>query len=490
MTVGPAPDAGAGPSARRLGRGPMLAYGVGAVAYGVKDTGFGTFLLLFYNQRLGLPAQTVGLVVMVALLLDAMIDPAIGLLSDRTRGRWGRRHPWMYGAALPIMVGWWLIWNPPALSQPLTLAWLFATAVLVRSAVSAYEVPSQALSPELTADYDERTRIMAYRYLFGWAGGLTMLMAAFFVFLAPSPALAPRSGYAAFAAVGAAVMGVAILTSALGTHREIARLPRADAARQTLRRTLTELRQTVRNRAFAVLMLASVCAYINQGIVYALANYFYIYVWGVSGLALVWITLALFTGVATAFVVAPRIGRRGGKPRAAAVAALAAAAVQTTPYWLRLAGAFPVPGSPALLPLLLCFYAAGTACSVTAFILAASMMADVVEDSQVRTGRRSEGVFFAGSFFVQKCTSGIGIFGAGAILALAGFPDKARPGHVPLVVLDRLTIIFACLYFALALAAACFFVRFPFGRGEHQARLARLAAADDRAPGAPVYEPM
>ena len=73
----------------------MASYGFGAVAYGVKDAGFGTFLLLFYNQVVGLPSATVGLVIMMALLIDAFVDPAVGFFSDRTRTKWGRRHPWM-----------------------------------------------------------------------------------------------------------------------------------------------------------------------------------------------------------------------------------------------------------------------------------------------------------------------------------------------------------------------------------------------------------
>jgi GPH family glycoside/pentoside/hexuronide:cation symporter len=99
----------------------------------------------------------------------------------------------------------------------------------------------------------------------------------------------------------------------------------------------------------------------------------------------------------------------------------------------------------------------------------------VVEDSEAKTGRRSEGVFFAGSFFVQKCTSGIGIFFAGMILAVAGFPAKATPGTVPVETIDRLTLIYAGLYIVLACVSAFFFSRFPFGRVEHEARLARLA---------------
>ena len=159
----------------------------------------------------------------------------------------------------------------------------------------------------------------------------------------------------------------------------------------------------------------------------------------------------------------------------------------TTPYWLRLAGVFPGIGDPAMLPLLFAFATLGTACGVTAYILGASMLADVVEDSEMRTGRRSEGMFFAGGFFVQKCTSGIGIFVCGLILAAAGFPEKAVPGQVPAPVIDRLTLIYACCYVTFNILAAFFYTRFPFGRHEHELRMARLTGAPviDAAPREP-----
>ncbi len=477
---------------RRLSNGTMASYGFGAVAYGVKDAGFGTFLLLFYNQVVGLPSATVGLVIMMALLIDAFVDPAVGFFSDRTRTRWGRRHPWMYASALPIMVGWLLLWNPPSImSEPQTLVWLFAMAVLVRTAVSCYEVPSVALTPELTSGYDERTRIMAYRYLFGWVGGLLMLLSAYKYFLAPTAAfpngLLNRAGYSGFALAGALLIGVAILVSALGTHHEIKHLPNAPIARQTLRDSFAELRETVKNRAFAILMAAGVCAYTIQGISYAMSNYLYIYVWGFKGPTFVYLTIALFSGVFLAFLAAPRLGKSASKPKAAMTAVLCGAALNTSPYWLRMLGVFPEVGESTLLPMLFGFFILGTASNVTGFILGASMMADVVEDSEAKTGRRSEGVFFAGSFFVQKCTSGIGIFFAGMILAVAGFPAKATPGTVPVGTIDRLTLIYAGLYIALACVSAFFFSRFPFGRVEHEARLARLAGAPslDAAPREP-----
>ena len=467
------------PRAGRLSNGTMASYGFGAAAYGVKDSGFGTFLLLFYNQVVGLPAATVGLVIMCALIIDAFVDPTVGFLSDRTRSRWGRRHPWMYGAALPIMIGWVMLWNPPATSEAGILGWLFVMAVLVRSAVSAYEVPSIALTPELSSDYDERTRIMAYRYLFGWAGGLIMLMSAYLIFLAPSDAfpngLLNRAGYGGFAIAGALFMGLAILVSSLGTHKEIPNLPQPPLQRQTLAENFRELVESVRNRAFAVLMLAGICVYTSQGITYSLSNYLYSYVWGFTGNTFFWFTITLFGGVLIAFVLAPFLGKRVSKPRAAATMATIGIVVGTSPYWLRLAGIFPTPGDPMMLPALFTMLTIATACGVTAHILGASMLADVVEDSEARTGRRSEGVFFSGGLFVQKCTSGIGIFVTGLILAAAQFPAKAVPGQVPDAVLDRLTLIYICAIGMFTLLAAFFYTRFPFGRTEHEARLARLA---------------
>ena len=467
------------PPARRLRRGVMAAYGFGAVAYGVKDAGFGTFLLLFYNQVIGLPSASVGAVIMAALLVDAFVDPAIGMLSDRTRSRWGRRHPWMYASALPIMIGYVLLWNPP--TKDVALVWLFACAVVVRSAVSAYEVPSVALTPELSSDYDERTRIMAWRYLFGWGGGLLMGLLAWGVFLAPragqTTGMLNRDGYQGYAITGAIVMGVAILVSALGTHREIPNLPQPAIVRQSMGKHWRELVETLRNRGFAVLMLGSLLAYTNQGIGFALGNYLGTYVWGFTPLTFIVITLCYLISASVAFAIAPRLGRFGSKPRVASRVVAIGVLIGTAHYWLRLAGLTPPAGTTSALTMAIVFPVTGTIFGITGFILGASMMADVVEDSEAKTGRRSEGLFFAGSFFVQKCTSGIGIFVASVMLAVAGFPAKAVPGQVPAEVLDRLALVFVCTYVAIGLTAAFIFSRFPFGRAEHEARLARLAGA-------------
>jgi glycoside/pentoside/hexuronide:cation symporter, GPH family len=170
-----------------------LATGLSAVAIAIKDNGFGVFLIFYYNQVIGMPADWVGLAIMIALFADALIDPLIGHFGDRTNTRWGRRHPWIYASALPIALAWILIWNPPDWSHEALFYYLIGTAILMRAALSCNEVASTAIIPELTSDYHERTAIVRYRSLFAWAAGLILLYCAYAVFLVPSETLAQSS---------------------------------------------------------------------------------------------------------------------------------------------------------------------------------------------------------------------------------------------------------------------------------------------------------
>ena len=312
------------------------------------------------------------------------------------------------------------------------------------------------------------------------------------MFLAPAPGypngLLRADGYSEMAFVAAGLMVVAILVSALGTHREIPNLPRPDLAKMSVGEHFRELGETMRNRAFVILILAGVCAYTNQGMTYALSNYFYSFVWQFGVMAFGILPFMLLTGVVFAFLLAPRMARRLGKPRAAATCVAVAMVFHTAPYWLRFLGVMPQPGEAALLPVFFAIVIVATGMGVAGFIIGASMMADVVEESEARTGRRSEGVFFAGSFFVQKCTSGLGIFLAGAMLSAASFPEAAKPGAVDVGAIDRLTGLFIIVYLTLGAIAAFLFTRFPFGRHEHEARLAELtgAPAADSVPHDPV----
>ena len=473
------------PPARKLGPRSRWSFGVGSIAYGIKDSGFATFLLLFYNQVVGLPSGAVGLAVGAALIVEAFVDPLVGYLSDQTRSRWGRRHPWMYASALPVALGWWLLWNPPDWEQGALLIYVFATALMVRVALSMFEIPSSALGPELSSDYDERTRLFSYRYLFGWGGGLVMLFLAYNVFLVPASADAiglanNRDGYRLMALLASVAMAASIIASSIGLHHEIGRLPQAPREHSTLREHFALFGRTVGNKGFLVLMAAGLCAYTAQGVSFALSNYNYIFVWQLHRDAFRILPLALMVGAGIAFFIAPLLTRGGNKAGAAAWLSVANVLLIISPYVLRLLGLFPPPESMSALPLLLFIWMLNTACGVAAFILGAAMLADVVEESELRTGRRSEGVFFAGGFFVQKLCGGLGIFFAGLILQVAAFPQRAVSA-VPVGTIDRMTLCFVAAMILFYGGGAIFYAFFPFGRAEHEARLKQAAVRIDSA---------
>ena len=127
----------------RIGIPTKIAYGFGSAAYGVKDSGFKSFLLLFYNQVVGLPAASVGIAILIAMLVDSLLDPIIGHVSDNWRGKWGRRHPMMYASAIPAALSFLLLWNPPqGWSDTALLGYLIVVAVIARTCITVYEIPS------------------------------------------------------------------------------------------------------------------------------------------------------------------------------------------------------------------------------------------------------------------------------------------------------------------------------------------------------------
>lgn len=468
------------PDKRRLSQRTRFTFGCGTIAFGIKNNGFSTVLLLFYNQVVGLPANTVGMVIAIALIFDSIADPIIGHFSDQTRTAWGRRHPYMYAAAIPVGLFYMLLWVPPRGDHTVTLWYLVGVALLVRTTMSFYEVPNTALGAELTSDYHERTVLTGYRELFGWIGAVSMQFLLFAVLLRPAPGypvgqLNP-AGYHTYGIVAGIAMTTAILISALGTHREIAALPRLGHP-LPFSAAFANMRSALHSRAFVVLLASNLLASTNSAVTFAMSVYANTYIWEMKSGAIALFTLSLLAGVAMAFVIAPVGGRRLGKRTAAVTYLVGYLSLVTLPVMARVLGVFPENTSPLLLPILLTFVAVYAGLGIASSILFGSMLADVVEEDQARTGRRSEGVFFAGNFFILKCASGLGIFLTGLIITAVGFPTGAQPGAVPLTVLNHLALAYSGVTLLLGAASALILWQYPISQQNHEDRVATLAAA-------------
>ena len=149
-------------AARKAGIWTKLAYGAGAAANGIKNNGFEYFLLFYYSQVLGVDSALVGATLMIAMFVDGITDPIVGYWSDNLKTKLGRRHPFMYGAIIPVAVAYVFAWNPPeGMTGNALFPYLLMITILVRIAYTFYEVPSSALVAELTDDYDERASFLS-----------------------------------------------------------------------------------------------------------------------------------------------------------------------------------------------------------------------------------------------------------------------------------------------------------------------------------------
>ncbi len=440
-----------------------LGYGFGSVAYGIKDNGFAVFLLFYYNQVVGLDASLVGAALLIALLADALYDPIVGQLSDSTRTRIGKRHPWLYAAALPITISWLMLWHPPEMSNGAAFFYVLTVAIFVRVSMSSYEVPSLAMMPELTSDPHERTNIMRFRFLFGWGGGLVMMALAFAIFLSPTAQYTDGqlnpAGYSQYAILGALVMLISVLVAAFKTHKPIVSAYHDKGSAADKNGGFGEIIKSFTYPPFARLLLVSFFAYTNQGIIFALTLYLFRHIWELDQVAFFIYSLCLFFGVVIAFVSVGPVSKKLGKPHAAALFMLISLAFGSLPYWSRLLGIFPDNDSTLMMPMLFSFLVAGTGFGISAIILAMSMMADISDMYQEDTGKKSEGLFSAGMFFMQKLVGGIGLFLASSIIAIVGLPDGAQSGTVAPDIVANLNLYYVTITTIIALLTALAFSR-------------------------------
>ena len=458
-----------------------LAYGFGSVAYGVKDNGFAWFLLFYYDQVLGLSAFWAGLAMFLAMVFDAVSDPIVGYISDNWRSRFGRRHPFMYAAALPVAASYLFLWNPPVALEGFGLfLWLAVVAILVRTLITVYEIPSTALAAELTDRYDERTALFSFRYMFGWLGGLTMAILAYGVFFATDTpggqGQLEADGYRVYGVAASLLMLFAILVSAGGTHHRIPHLRSApDRARPNLAQVFRELRETLANRSIRVLFLGAISYAWAAGIVAALSLYLNTYFWGFTNVHLQWINSTLIFSAIAAMVFTPRFSRGFEKKHAAVTLSLVALTLYPILIGLRFAGLLPPPGSDALFIIVLIILPIDVAIIISANILVASMVADIAEESELETGRRSEGVFFAALSFARKATSGLGIASASLLLWAVGFPsDAAGAQNISDATLWRFGLAYVVCTTFFYLLAVFFFSRYPITRAGHEDNLRAL----------------
>ncbi len=146
----------------------IYGYAIGDGAFSLSMNGIANFALLYYTQVLGLGPKYAGLALSITIVWDAVSDPVMGYLTDGTRSRFGRRHPYILIGGLLLALSFFFLWIvPEGFTEPVQLFWyLLAMNMLVRTAVTVFIVPYAALGFEICTDYDERSKLQSVRILF------------------------------------------------------------------------------------------------------------------------------------------------------------------------------------------------------------------------------------------------------------------------------------------------------------------------------------
>jgi Na+/melibiose symporter-like transporter len=387
----------------------------------------------------------------------------------------------MYAAAIPAAVAYYFVWNPPAgLEGDALFPYIVTIAILVRTLITVYEIPSSSLVAEMSDDYDERTSMLSYRYFFGWTGGTLMGAFATIFILVPTATVQNGmfnvEGHGQVGAIAAISIFLAIMISAAGTHKMIPDLKSPPPARKlSLMLIYREVFETLASRSFLALFLAALFGAVASGVSTTLSFYFSTFFWGFSTEQIGLISLSVVISALMAFFISPAISRRLGKKRGAITIGLMAFTVAPAPILLRLLGLMPQNSDPMLFPLVLSIIVVDVALIIAYQTLSSSMIADLVEEAEIKTQRRSEGVFFASVTFVRKVTQGIGAAVAGVLLTISQFPAGATPDQVPEAVLTTFGWLYVPVIFGLWMIMIACLSLYSVDRRAHEANLETLA---------------
>lgn len=463
-----------------------VAFALGTAAESITFIG-ATFLMIFYNQVLGLPPAEVGAALSVGLFVNAVFDPLVGSWSDRTRSRFGRRHPFMFGAIVPVALCFYLAFSPPSTLGPTgLLVWLAVTNTLLLQVMTIFHTPHLALGGEMSSDYLERSSVMAHNTFMMFVGDTVATLLTLRVFFAPAPnlpngALDPAR-YPAFAIAIPLIVAAILFASAWWTRSTIPLVsaPAAGAGSLSLRSFAGDVRRALANRNYLVLLFALLFFSLMTGVRNGLALYVGSYFWRLDNNQLSWYVLGNLGGYLLAAAVVKPLHAHLDKRWTGFLAAVVYAVVPAVPvllgYWRVL-----TPATPGLLAILIAFLVFQHAPYSLLTTTIRSALADIADENELRFGLRQEGVLYSVRTFFQRIDSALGTAFAGMVLGLVAFPDKARPGEVPWPVLGGLALAYAAATLP-GLFAALFYGTMRVTRETYEATRDALAAAEARPP--------
>jgi len=467
--------------ADKLPVGQKVAYAFGAVAYNFLGNGIGMLALPIYNVGLGVSASLIGLALGLPRIWDAINDPLMGHISDNTRTRWGRRRPYVLIGGILSGVVFALLWNPnPGWSKAMLLAFFAAVSMLYYTVLSIWATPYEALGLELTYDYKERTSLQAYRAFAAMVFGLALPWVYRMCFWDWNSLLRPQSGtlgarlgalVKASEVHGAEVHGAGVVGIIFGVLIAVTAIvpvlckERAKSQLQDKMRFLSAFKSTFSNRPYLILTAISFLAFFGIFLVQPLGLYLNIYYVFAGDRA----AAATMSGIAGTFYTAMAIASipmvswiaaRLDKKRTLLLSLLLTTVGYVSIWW------FYTPANPWLQ--LIPFVLIGPAWNICMVIMP-SMVADVCDLDELKTGLRREGMYGAIGGLIMKMGVGLVTCVTGVVVSVAGVnPDATHQTTETIMRMRAMFVGIPC-----ALLAVSTFIAYHYPITEARAREVR-----------------
>ncbi len=462
----------AAPPADRLSLATKLAFGAGDLAPAIATIIISFFQFFFLTTVAGLSPLAAGSIRTILTVWDAVNDPVIGWLSDRTRSRWGRRRPWILFGAVPFGIAFFLQWVVPPFDTNGKFIYYIFVGILLNIFFTVVNVPYTALTPELTQDYDERTSLNAYRFAFSIGGSLIIgVLHPIVVGMFADPIV----GYAVAGAIWGAVCVPPLLWCFAGTRE------RYQSDVEESGNVIEQVRSALQNRPylfvigiylFSWLAIQVTSAVLVPYVVFWLgsAPQFPLTALGITFSKaddIVPIMLLAVQGSALIFLfVWSAVCKRIGKKAVYMIGMV---------FWIAVQGVlfFVQPDQVGLAIIMAVLAGVGIA---TGYIIPWSMMPDVIEYDELRTGKRREGIYYGLMVLLQKFGLAIGLFIVGATLQATGFSGDLPAGQQPASALLALRWMIGPVPTIVLIMGMILTAFYPLTKQKHAEILAQLAA--------------
>ncbi|GAA3340175.1 MFS transporter [Curtobacterium pusillum] len=389
-----------------------ISFGLGDLASNLTWTTITSYLLFFYTDVALISAAAAGTLLLVGRLLDAVFDPLVGIVLDRTNTRFGRARPYLiFGAPVLAVLTVLTFFTPSA--EGARIGWAYVTFILVGLAYSAVNIPYGALMPMMTRDSATRVTLGSFRFAFA-AVGLVIVSVATTPLVAAFGGGDQRRGFLLTAVLFAAIGCVVFWITARGTKERVPVVPLAQQ-KHALR---TSLKTLATNGPWLIVILFSVLLFARLGVITGGAVYFAIHVLGSAGAVAV-VLLAFSLSALSGALITPWMLKRFGHRRALIIGNVIGIALSL----------LQIPFRHDLVVFTLVFFLAATIGGM-GFVAVPALISDTIEYQEYKSDIRNEGLLYAGYSFATKVGTAIG----GAVLAWGlaaiGYTASSKAGSL------------------------------------------------------------